>query len=164
MREHRKEYDMATSSLIMRVKQMVSSDMLKLEGITCYLDGYIVNGVGEILLQHYSSKNRLQMLFSLGDLEVLDKDIIKTAKRSKSGDVNIHIEPAQFGLFHTWGDIKEYIAKYILNSPMFEYVYVFYGNKWYVIEPRLLKDELVWYGVSSDFKLLSEALNDEREV
>lgn len=155
---------MATSSLIMCVKQMASDDMLKLEGITCYLDGYIENGVGEILLQHYNSKNRLQVLFSLGDLEVLDKDIIKTAKRSKAGDVNNYIEPAQFGLFYTWNSIKEYIAKYILNSPMIEYVYVFYGNKWYVIEPRLLKDELVWYGVSSDFKLLSEALNDERGV
>lgn len=44
-------------------------------GIYCHFDGYIDNGVGQMLVEHWNDKDKVEELMKLGDLSVLGKTI-----------------------------------------------------------------------------------------
>lgn len=41
------------------------------KGIYCHFDGYVQNGVGQMLLEHYQDINKVRQLMNLGDLSYL---------------------------------------------------------------------------------------------
>ena len=47
----------------------------KYKVIYCHFDGYLEHN-GEILINHYQNRNKLERLLGLGDLSSLDKNII----------------------------------------------------------------------------------------
>ena len=43
--------------------------------VYCHFDGYTINGVGQMLFEHYKDEEKVKKLISLGDISFLEKNI-----------------------------------------------------------------------------------------
>jgi hypothetical protein len=68
---------MATNA---RIGKMLSDGTVK--EIYCHWDGYVEGGVGETLIEHYNTDERIDALLELGDLSILAENLHPTAEHS----------------------------------------------------------------------------------
>lgn len=160
---------MATRSLILKATKL-TNDKIKLNGIYCHFDGYVVNGVGETLAKHYKYAHQVDELIALGNIEALHNTIEETEKRRLGDKLNLNaykadVPTAKDGscLFDGWYEVKEFIAN-VLVDVFIEYVYIYFYNladKWQVLQHRFDKEAGEFYGDKRDFKAVRDILNKE---
>lgn len=46
-----------------------------IDGIYCHFDGYLIDGVGEMLLNHYQNPDKIESLIQLGSISYLEKEV-----------------------------------------------------------------------------------------
>ena len=116
--------------------------------VYCHFDGYTINGVGQMLFEHYKDEEKVKELISLGDISFLEKNINPSKDSNHSFDTP---EKDVTVFYHRdRGDIdgndiiytKSPIGKsgpykicdfnYYPNK-MIEYVYLFENGEWYSI-------------------------------
>ncbi len=114
---------------------------IKEEGINyikyvyCHFDGYTINGVGQMLFEHYKDEEKVKELISLGDISFLAKNI----NPSKDSNHSFYTPEKDVTVFYhrdrgdkeseAW---KTYDFQYYPNK-MIEYVYLFENGEWYSI-------------------------------
>lgn len=120
----------------------------KYKVIYCHFDGYLEHN-GEILIDHYQDRNKLEKLLSLGDLSSLDKNIDPDPNLPHSTDYKE--QQKDVCVFYN-RDGKEnnpdWEAKILTKEEMFdndwiEYFYIFtLEDKWkyYDYEQDILRD------------------------
>lgn len=120
----------------------------KYKVIYCHFDGYLEHN-GEILINHYQDRNKIEKLLSLGDLSSLDKNIDPDSNLPHSTDYKE--QQKDVCVFYN-RDGKEnnpdWDAKVLTKEEMFdnvwiEYFYIFtLEDKWkyYDYEQDILRD------------------------
>ena len=102
--------------------------------VYCHFDGYTVNGVGQMLFEHYKDEEKVKKLISLGDISFLEKNIEPSSSKhsfntpEKDVTVFYHRDRGDVGS-EAW---KTYDFQYYPNR-MIEYVYLFENGEWYSI-------------------------------
>ena len=102
--------------------------------VYCHFDGYTVNGVGQMLFEHYKDEEKVKKLISLGDISFLEKNI-----EPSSSNHSFYTPEKDVTVFYhrDRGDEKSeawktYDFQYYPNR-MIEYVYLFENGEWYSI-------------------------------
>ena len=103
--------------------------------VYCHFDGYTINGVGQMLFEHYKDEEKVKKLISLGDISFLEKNI----NPSKDSNHSFYTPEKDVTVFYhrDRGDEKSeawktYDFQYYPNK-MIEYVYLFENGEWYSI-------------------------------
>lgn len=95
--------------------------------IYCHFDGY-PEGVGAILIKHYTNPNRVNELMKLGDLSVLGKFI------GEKQDFDKRIRDCCLAYGRDRGDANTeaipHLFEEIIKDQMVDYVYIFDGSNW----------------------------------
>ena len=103
--------------------------------VYCHFDGYTINGVGQMLFEHYKDEEKVKELISLGDISFLEKNINPSKDSNHSFDTP---EKDVTVFYHRdRGDeenkpYKIYDFQYYPDK-MIEYVYLFENGEWYSI-------------------------------
>lgn len=103
--------------------------------IYCHHDGYLFGGVGQMLVENYQDKEKVDKLLALGDVSSIDCTPDTTLSRYEDC-------PAI-----TIKNEKEYLSQ----DRGQDYFYLFKDNKWYFRED----------GVDADWRSVIDALEDE---
>ena len=102
------------------------------ESIYCHWDGY-PSGVGKMLKENYSEKQKINALMKLGDISSLDKKLYPTSSHSFENpepDVTVAYgrdrgdDQVSSVMHSSLEELKEY-------SDMVYYVYIWQDNQWY---------------------------------
>ena len=103
--------------------------------VYCHFDGYTVNGVGQMLFEHYKDEEKVKELISLGDISFLEKNI----NPSKDSNHSFYTPEKDVTVFYhrDRGDegckpYKIFDFQYNPNK-MIEYTYLFENGEWYSI-------------------------------
>lgn len=102
-------------------------------GIYCHYDGYIDNGVGQMLVEHWNDKDKVEELMKLGDLSVLGKTI------GTKVDFDSFLGNEQCLAYHRdRGERRRGPARYLdrrdfvsENNHFASYFYLFDGTEWH---------------------------------
>ena len=80
------------------------------ESIYCHFDGYLSHN-GEILQEHYSTKEKMEKLIELGDISQLGDTLEETVAyhRDRGEDLNINTHPNVASLFEEDMGMIDYI-------------------------------------------------------
>lgn len=98
--------------------------------IYCHFDGY-PEGVGQILLNHYTNMDKVNALLKLGDLSVLGKEIGEKQDFNDYKNLNrdwclaYGRDRGESNISAKTGDYKE-----LISDKSVDYVYVFDGDYW----------------------------------
>ena len=125
--------------------------------VYCHFDGYTINGVGQMLFEHYKDEEKVKKLISLGDISFLEKNIEPS---SSNHSFNTPEKDVTVFYHRDRGDeeskpYKIYDFQYYPNK-MIEYVYLFENGEWYSIgydenqktpTKTLIKDILKFRGI-----------------
>ena len=111
--------------------------------VYCHFDGYTIDGVGQMLFEHYKDEEKVKELISLGDISFLEKNI----EPSKDSNHSFYTPEKDVTVFYH-RDRKENLdnskarkisdLKYYPDD-MVDYIYLFENNQWYLIE-KIEKD------------------------
>ena len=103
--------------------------------VYCHFDGYTINGVGQMLFEHYKDEKKVKELISLGDISFLAKNI----NPSKDSNHSFYTPEKDVTVFYhrDRGDTenkpyKIYDFQYYPND-IIEYTYLFENGEWYSI-------------------------------
>lgn len=127
---------MSTNSIIGYVEDLKKKDV-KFNCIYCHWDGYIENGVGEMLFEHYQDPEKIKKLIALGDISCLGEEIDPKGEHSfdnpeKGVTIAYHRdrnEPFRSLTLDNWEEVVDACHRY-------EFVYLFDMSKktWYVFD------------------------------
>jgi hypothetical protein len=125
--------------------------------VYCHFDGYTINGVGQMLFEHYKDEEKVKKLISLGDISFLEKNIEPSSSNhsfnTPEKDVTVFYHRDRGDM--ECGPYKIYDFKYYPDN-MIEYSYLFENGEWYSIgydekqktpTKTLIKDILKFRGI-----------------
>lgn len=119
----------------------------KMIGVDCYWDGY-VDGVGKVLLENYTNRDKVEKLLQGGDINTLRDSIAETSY-------------VDSGEFHPPRFIMQEELE-MTFAPVFNYLYKL-DNKWYVLFNFIEEDEPRWTPLSKALEAC-ELAADEEEI
>ena len=102
--------------------------------VYCHFDGYTINGVGQMLFEHYKDEEKVKKLISLGDISFLEKNIEPSSSNhsfnTPEKDVTVFYHRDRGDMES--GPYKIFDFQYYPDK-MIEYVYLFENGEWYSI-------------------------------
>lgn len=107
-----------------------------IKGIYCHFNGFL-EGNGKMLFEHYQDDDKIKNLISLGSISCVNKEVNPTENHDfdhPQKDVVIAYhrdrgEELEIDMFDNIKDFKQYV-----NSFYFQYSYIRYNKKWYVVK------------------------------
>jgi len=126
-----------------------------IKSIYCHFDGYLSHN-GNILLNHYNTKEKVEELVNLGDLSILGAIIgEKHDFNESSSGLPFELKPCYFygrDRNDKWNTVqpREYLSYFeYFSDEEQEYNYLFTDNEWYLCSYK-------------GKRLLKEVMNDKR--
>ncbi len=127
------------------------------KSVYCHWDGYLTHN-GALLVDHYNSEDRVNVLIGLGDISSLRSEINPKPNEEHSFDKPAKDVTVFYGRdrgetnvgYKTHNTLQELFNTY--NNSWGEYLYVFDNGKWYYLEDTKDNFEEVeeglkkWYG------------------
>lgn len=101
-------------------------------GIYCHYDGYVQNGVGQMLVEHWTDQDKVEELMKLGDLSVLGETIGTKVEFNK-----FRGRDQCLAYFRDRGDRRRGATRfadrdeYITANDFCSYFYLFDGQEWH---------------------------------
>lgn len=93
--------------------------------IYCHHDGYISNGVGQILEESYTDESKVDALMKLGNLSALSEELVDCDSYASQ-------EPDDAELAEREAAVTVPLQKYLTQKYGQEYYYLFRDGKWHV--------------------------------
>ena len=106
----------------------------KVKTIFCFLDGYVKDGVGEILVKHYNTEEKIQKLLSLGDLSILSERLAPNEGEQHSYDKPIKGVTVAYKRDREETDVDSVVYPNFKKAQKEEFNYLFRDGKWYFTE------------------------------
>lgn len=114
----------------------------EVEYIFCHYDGYIQGGVGQMLVEHYQTEDKVKELIALGNISYLEEKLKPTKETHSFSTPERGITVAYHrDRGNDWKDVKPEKIYYIIYSPNYTkgITYLFENGQWYVVTYRYIR-------------------------